>query len=321
MTCRFYFGSAVAQATVPGGPAVYETVENHADPLAGAYQAISQAAAKIDAGTMLNGLTEAETPAPASVQGLSEAGRLASGGEVGFSPMWLAPIDGTPVLLYLPTSGAKFAVGQFWEFTISESFWGDEESVPFTHKPAGWMGLHVLERLATTQASPTSAVERETGEATLAALSELYYALPDVLHHGASERFQKTGKWANQDPWVLRGLMTTIKYRSDDMASVYAAMDRANAILSPAPTVATPAAIDALETALIAECERAMLQRDEFKRTGVSTASHGGSHDTCFGLILRSHGVASTPAEPAKAAGSAVDAFWSGTLSDRNKPA
>lgn len=96
---------------------------------------------------------------------------------------------------------------------------------------------------------------------------------------------------------------------------------RLRAHLGATPTVATPAAIDALEMALIAECERAMLQRDEFKRTGVSTASHSGSHDTCFGLILRSHGVASTPVEPMKAAGSAVDAFWSGTLSDRNKPA
>lgn len=47
----------------------------------------------------------------------------------------------------------------------------------------------------------------------------------------------------------------------------------------------------ALEAALIAECERAMQQRDEFKRTGVSTAGHGGSHDTIFGFILRQHGV------------------------------
>lgn len=75
---------------------------------------------------------------------------------IGFSPMWLAPIDGTPVLLYLPTSGAKFAVGQFWEFTISESFWGDDESVPFTHTPVGWMSLHVLERLAAPAPSPAT---------------------------------------------------------------------------------------------------------------------------------------------------------------------
>jgi hypothetical protein len=50
-------------------------------------------------------------------------------------------------------------------------------------------------------------------------------------------------------------------------------------------------AFAALETALIAECERAMKQRDEFQRTGVSTAAHGGSHDTLFGHILRQHGI------------------------------
>lgn len=47
----------------------------------------------------------------------------------------------------------------------------------------------------------------------------------------------------------------------------------------------------ALEAALIAECERAMAQRDEFLKTGKSTAGHGGSHDTLFGFILRQHGV------------------------------
>lgn len=30
-----------------------------------------------------------------------------------------------------------------------------------------------------------------------------------------------------------------------------------------------------------------MRQRDTYKETGVSTAHHGGSHDTCFGAILR----------------------------------
>jgi hypothetical protein len=53
----------------------------------------------------------------------------------------------------------------------------------------------------------------------------------------------------------------------------------------------TRTAFAALETALIVECERAMKQRDEFHRTGISTASHGGSHDTIFGHILRQHGI------------------------------
>lgn len=52
-----------------------------------------------------------------------------------------------------------------------------------------------------------------------------------------------------------------------------------------------PRDIAALELALIAECERAMAQRDEFLKTGKSTAGHGGSHDTLFGFILRNHGV------------------------------
>ena len=42
-----------------------------------------------------------------------------------------------------------------------------------------------------------------------------------------------------------------------------------------------------LENALIAECERAMRQRNTFLKSGKSTAGHGRSHDTCFGFILR----------------------------------
>jgi len=41
------------------------------------------------------------------------------------------------------------------------------------------------------------------------------------------------------------------------------------------------------------ECERAMAQRDEWKRTGVSTAGNGGGWDTlfeyCFDLVLSSY--------------------------------
>jgi hypothetical protein len=45
----------------------------------------------------------------------------------------------------------------------------------------------------------------------------------------------------------------------------------------------------ALVNELVAELERAIRQRDEFQRTGISTASHGGSHDTCIGVILRKY--------------------------------
>lgn len=38
--------------------------------------------------------------------------------------------------------------------------------------------------------------------------------------------------------------------------------------------------------ALLQEHERAIKQRDTFILTGKSTASHGGSHDTCFKHIV-----------------------------------
>lgn len=37
---------------------------------------------------------------------------------------------------------------------------------------------------------------------------------------------------------------------------------------------------------LLQEHERAIKQRDTFILTGISTASHGGSHDTCFKYIV-----------------------------------
>lgn len=47
--------------------------------------------------------------------------------------------------------------------------------------------------------------------------------------------------------------------------------------------------LEVLSNALVVETERAIKQRDEFLRTGVVTAGHGGSHDTCFPAILRRH--------------------------------
>ena len=38
---------------------------------------------------------------------------------------------------------------------------------------------------------------------------------------------------------------------------------------------------------LIQEHERAIKQRDAYLLTGISTASHGGSHDTCFEHIVK----------------------------------
>jgi hypothetical protein len=43
-----------------------------------------------------------------------------------------------------------------------------------------------------------------------------------------------------------------------------------------------PTLVDALSWIAVWESERAIRQAIEWKRTGVSTASHGGGWDTCF---------------------------------------
>ena len=47
--------------------------------------------------------------------------------------------------------------------------------------------------------------------------------------------------------------------------------------------------LEALGKEINAEHERALNQQNLFLKTGVSTAAHGGSHDTCFNHILRKH--------------------------------
>ena len=64
------------------------------------------------------------------------------------------------------------------------------------------------------------------------------------------------------------------------------ALDKWNAGVAPAQDTQVEIP-HGLENALIAECERAMRQRDTFLKSGKSTAGHGRSHDTCFGFILR----------------------------------
>lgn len=65
-----------------------------------------------------------------------------------FSPMWLAPLDGSPVMLYMPTSSDKFGVGK-WHGSMhsTDGVWVDEDDRIFTHTPAGFMALSNLERL------------------------------------------------------------------------------------------------------------------------------------------------------------------------------
>lgn len=66
----------------------------------------------------------------------------------GFSPMCLAPLDGTPVMLYMPTTGDKFAVGQWHGSPDSlHGNWGDDEGNYYVHEPVCFMALSNLERL------------------------------------------------------------------------------------------------------------------------------------------------------------------------------
>lgn len=75
-----------------------------------------------------------------------------------FSPMYLAPLDGTPVLLHMPTTGDKFAIGQWHGPSDSiTGNWGDDEGNFFVHQPTGFMSLRVLERLASGAATETRA--------------------------------------------------------------------------------------------------------------------------------------------------------------------
>ena len=81
--------------------------------------------------------------------------------------------------------------------------------------------------------------------------------------------------------------------------------------------------LDEISNELIFETERAIKQRDEYLKTGISTASHGGSHDTCFGFILNKHFgsvlnktpaqcLAEVKAQAYEEGGAAQKAFWDG---------
>lgn len=62
-------------------------------------------------------------------------------------------------------------------------------------------------------------------------LEELYCAIQEIVPEAAHVRFSQTGKWARDNAYAMRGKTGTIQYRSDDMVSVYAAMDRVNELL------------------------------------------------------------------------------------------
>jgi hypothetical protein len=96
--------------------------------------------------------------------------------------------------------------------------------------------------------------------------------------------------------------------KADDTRSRYEIVDRrdpstiaelqaayktpSRSILDGGPEVKgflTEVDLKSLSHDLVVETERAMEQRDRWKQTNVSTASHGGSHDTCFEVILRKY--------------------------------
>lgn len=105
------------------------------------YSAQCHATGEIPSGKGYYKAMRAAQPAPAVVEPVA----------IGFSPMWLAPIEGTPVLLYMPTSGEKFVVGQWHGSPNSlHGNWGDDEGNYYGHDPIAWISLSVLERLATT---------------------------------------------------------------------------------------------------------------------------------------------------------------------------
>lgn len=87
-----------------------------------------------------------------------------------FSPMWLAPIDGTPVLLYMPTTTDNFAVGRWHgNFNSIDGSWGDDEGNFYVHEPAAWMNLKVLAEVASgarhLQAAPPAQAQEDARDA------------------------------------------------------------------------------------------------------------------------------------------------------------
>jgi hypothetical protein len=102
-------------------------------------------------------------------------------------------------------------------------------------------------------------------------------------------------------PWLPCPICHCVEGCDDSVPERY----RAHVAKTSNEAVKLPQPIDqellnAITTDLVAETERAIAQRDKFKETGISTASHGGSHDTCFETILRKHLVAHQPVVDAK---------------------
>lgn len=222
---------------------------------------------------MLNGLTEAETTASASVQGLSGAGRLASGGEVDIEEMvnrflsWKLPSDFSPDCgitfkrIYNETSpfgpqnheptGTNLLSGiqarQMVEHIAGRTgkSLSEQQSIGLANDLPG-VGDCIsgnaaiafargIEALAATQASPTSAVERETGEAMgemIGWRDRAYVDSTPQLHVGDSA-FED---WFQAQPFATQ---SGVKQISRD--SYAAGMGDPLVIARATPTASTPA--------------------------------------------------------------------------------
>lgn len=115
---------------------------------------------------------------------------------IGFSPMHLAPIDGTPVLLYMPTCGDKFAVGQFHADNGDSicGHWGDDEGHYYQHEPVGFMSLRVLERLAASPSTRGSAsVAGSAAPADAGELAEKLTPVPGAIWYEGSVSLIRRG--------------------------------------------------------------------------------------------------------------------------------
>jgi len=105
--------------------------------------------------------------------------------------------------------------------------------------------------------------------------------LYSAAYAAAREAAERERVQADAERWRVE-MLAALREVSVAKAQAEEALERMRGVLESLGAEGGP-----LMTALIIECERAMRQRDEFLRTGISTAGHGGSHDTCFGTIVR----------------------------------
>jgi hypothetical protein len=146
----------------------------------------------------------------------------------------------------------------------------------------GWRRVPLY---ASPPAAAVPAPSEAVTEKRIAAIMALVDEFAAARAHAS--RRSKDGPAANYRDEVRRAVETCLR--------LYAAPSPPPAAPAPPAQPLTEEQFKALSTALQIEHERAVRQRDDFLRTGVSTTGHGGSHDTCFDFILRRHGITGEP--------------------------